>query len=202
MSKISIDNPFFNFMGRLADIVLLNLLFLVCSVPVVTIGASLSAVYQCFQDMAEGEFVSAFRNFFSAWRKYLKESTKIWMVFLPTGALLVFDLMVLGAIGSRGGWKFVGIGTGCLLVLWEMTFCYIFPLLLKEKGSLKELIKRSMYLAVCNFQYTFVMVILNCIPAVCFVLGGGVLISVIPIYLLFGFALTAFVDTFFLRKCI
>ena len=46
------------------------------------------------------------------------------------------------------------------------------------------------------------MIILNSVPAICFVLGGNLLAAVLPLYLVFGFGLTAFVNTFFLRRCI
>lgn len=201
MKKLNVDNPFFNFMGRLADIVLLNLLFLVCSLPMITIGASLAALYQACDDMAEGEFVSAFRNFFGAFRKQLKNSIKIWLVFLLTGCLLIFDLIFLGGTGGRNVWSIIGIGVGSLFVLWEMIFCYIFPVLLKKGGSIGEMVRESMLLAVRNFPYTIIMVLFNIIPFLCFILGGQVLISVIPLYLLFGFGLTAFINTYFLRRC-
>ncbi len=50
MKKLSIDNPFFGFMDRLGDIVILNILFLICSVPIITMGASVSAMYQALRD--------------------------------------------------------------------------------------------------------------------------------------------------------
>lgn len=201
MKKLNIDNPFFNFMGRLADIVLLNVLFLLCSLPVVTIGASLAALYQSCDDMAEGEFISAFRNFSGAFRKYLKDSIKIWLLFLFTGCLLIFDFIFLRGVGGKE-WRLIGVGVGCLFVLWEMMFCYVFPVLLKKGGSIGGMVKESMLLSVRNFPYTVIMAVINMIPLACFVLGAGVLISATPLYLIFGFGLTAFVNTGFLRRCV
>lgn len=201
MKKMNIDNPFFNFMGRLADIVLLNLLFLLCSLPVVTAGASLAALYQACDDMAEGEFVSAFRNFFGAFRRNLKNSIRIWLIFLFTGALLIFDFIFLGGAGGKE-WRLVGAGVGCLLVLWEMLFCYIFPVILKKGGSIQNMVKESMLLAARNFPYTVIMVIINMIPLACFFFGAGALVSATPLYLIFGFGLTAYINTCFLRRCV
>lgn len=44
MKKLNIDNPFFEAMGRFGDVIIVNLLFLLCSLPVVTLGASSSAM--------------------------------------------------------------------------------------------------------------------------------------------------------------
>lgn len=204
MKKLNVDNPFFDFMGKLGDIMLLNILFLVFSLPVVTMGASFSALYQSFDDMAEGRFISAFRNFTGAWKKNLRTGTKVWILVLLSGCLLVFDLTFVGGMrrGTKGPWGIIGIGIGCLAVIWEMIFCYIFPVILKGETQVGKLIKQSLFLAVRNFQYTFLMVMINSIPVVCFVLGGNLLAAVIPLYLTFGFGLTALVNTFFLRRCI
>lgn len=204
MKKLSVDNPFFDFMGRLGDMVLLNVLFLVSSLPVVTMGASFAALYQSFDDMAEGKFVSAFRNFSRAWKRNLRTCTKAWILVLLSGALLVFDLTFVGGMqrGAGGQWKVVGMGIGCLLMLWEMIFCYIFPVILKGEARIGEMVKRSLTLAVRNFQYTLLMTVINSVPAVCFVLGGDLLAAAVPLYLVFGFGLTASVNTFFLRRCI
>ncbi len=58
-----IDNPFFAFMGTLADIVIVNILFLICSVPVITAGASISAMYETMRRMREEKLLSPVRYF-------------------------------------------------------------------------------------------------------------------------------------------
>lgn len=202
MKKLSVENPFFDFMGRLGDIVLLNLLFLAFSLPVVTIGASFTALYQSLEEIAEGEFISAYRNFTAAFKKHVRTGMKVWLVLLATGGVLMFDLIYLGSVGVQGNWGVVSIGVGCLLVLWEMAFCHIFRVLLTEEGRAPELLKKSMFQAVKNFPYTLLMMILNSIPLVCFMIGGALLEFVVPLYLVFGFAATAFANTFFLRRCV
>ena len=49
MKKLNVENPFFEFMGSIGDVMLVNLLFLVFSIPVVTIGASYAAMYETQQ---------------------------------------------------------------------------------------------------------------------------------------------------------
>lgn len=204
MKKLSVDNPFFDLMGKFGDVVLLNLLFLVSSLPVVTMGASFAALYQSFDDMAEGNMVSAFRNFSSAWKKNLRTSTRAWLLILLSGCLLIFDLTFVGGMRREAGayWKATGIGLGCLGLLWEMVFCYIFAVILRGETRIRKMVKRSLFLSVRYFPYTLIMIILNSAPAVCFVLGGKLLAAVLPLYLVFGFGLTAFLNTFFLRRCI
>ena len=79
-SRLNIENTFFEMMGRLGDIMIVNILFIICSLPVITIGASITAMYHTFQEMADGRGTSAARIFFQTWRKYMKQSLPIWLV--------------------------------------------------------------------------------------------------------------------------
>lgn len=202
MKKMNIENPFFDFMGRVGDVMLLNLFFLIFSLPVVTAGASFAALYQSFADMEAGEFVSAFRSFSGAWKKHLKMGVKVWLCLFFAGAVLLFDITFLG--GTKGGWawRLVSAGVGCLLVLWEMVFAYVFPVMVKEGGSVRKLMRRSMFLAVSNLPYTIVMAVLNSGFLLCFAAGGTALALAAPVYLVFGFGLTAYVNTALLRRCV
>ncbi|XCP85689.1 YesL family protein [Roseburia hominis] len=199
--RLNIENPFFEFMGRLGDLALVNILFLICSLPVVTIGASLAAMYECFRRMREGEFVSAFRDFMGVFRESFKKATPIWLLMLATGAVLVFDLTFLGQAGTRGIWGIVGMVTGALMLLWEMVFAFLFPVVIWEEGSLKEKLVRSLYLAVRNLPYTLLMVAMNIILPVCIVLGDYFMGLVTPIYVVAGFGLIAFADVVLLERC-
>lgn len=198
---MNIENPFFDFMGRVGDVMLLNLFFLIFSLPVITMGASFAALYQSFEDMENGEFVSAFRNFTRAWKKYLKTGIGAGAVLFLTGALLLFDLSFLGGIKGNGTWGMVSIGVGCLTVIWEMVFGYVFPVMLTGEKRLKKLFGRSFLLAVRNLPVTIVMAFLNSGFIICFAAGGELLVLAAPVYLVFGFGLTVYADTLLLKRC-
>lgn len=202
MSKrLNIENPFFEFMGKVGDAALVNILFLIYCIPIVTIGASLTAMYACFKKMREGDFVSAFRDFNRAFRESFKKATPAWMVMLVTGIILVFDLTFLGQVQAGRIWGLVGIVTGGFLLLWEMIFAFLFPVVVWENGMLKERIVRSLYLAVRNLPYTLLMVIMNMILPVCIALGDYYTGVVLPVYMVIGFGLIAFLDTLLLARC-
>lgn len=203
-SRLNIDNPFFEIMGRLGDIIIANILFIISCFPVITIGASIAAMYQTFQEMADGRGASAARTFFRAWKKYMRRSLPVWLVMLAAGALLLFDLLFLGRAGQNGPWSIVSIGIGCLLLLWEMIFAYIFPTLpesLEEGIRGKELFQRSLYLAASHFPVTVLMIVLNSIPAVCMAASVSVMALAVPVYMTVGFGVTGYINTWLLRRC-
>lgn len=203
MKKLNVENPFFEFMGSIGDVMLVNLLFLVCSIPVVTIGASYTAMYETFRGLQEGRTV--FRSFFTAWKGALRNSIPVWLFLLLTGSVLVFDITFLVRVGSSGLWSLVGMVTGCFLLLWGMVFCYAFPAVIHrdrtDETHLKGVLTRSLYLAVRNLPYTLVMVILNSIPAICMILGDTYVGMIVPIYLVAGFGATGYLNSLLLERC-
>ncbi|MFG6395115.1 MAG: YesL family protein [Lachnospiraceae bacterium] len=202
MKKLSIENPFFEFMGKIGDIMIINLLFLLCSVPVVTIGASVSAMYKVFGEMGEETYISPFKSFKNAFIPSLKKSTPVWLLSLITGLVLVFDLMFVTKAQASIFWHITGMVTGCLMFLWLLVMCWLFPAALFKEGTLKDMVKRSMFLAVRNFPYTFLMVLLDLIPVICFILGDYYAALVAPVYFIIGFGITALINRKIMDKCV
>ncbi len=200
MKKLNIDNPFFEAMGRFGDIIIVNLLFILCSLPVVTMGAALAAMYRIFQEMEEGTEGSVPKNFLKFFSDGLKRCTPVWIFMLLSGALLVFDVLFLGYAGMRGVWKAVGAGTGCLILLWEMVSAWL-PIVLAEgeKRGMDSL-KEAALLAVLHLPATLVMAVLNNILLICLILDVYYVMAAAPLYVVFGFGLTAFLNTKIVRK--
>ena len=73
MYIFSMDNPFFQFIGKLVDLVWLNILTLVCCLPVFTAGAALSAMYSVLIKMALKEEGVITKPFFRAFKENLKK---------------------------------------------------------------------------------------------------------------------------------
>lgn len=196
-----IDNPFFAFMGALADIVIVNILFLICSVPVITMGASLSAMYGTMRRMREGHLTSAGACFIQAFRHSLRKSIPSWLLQLFTGVILFFDLYYVGMAPKTAVWNLIGMVTGGMLLIWMMITCYLLPAGIYVGKKIRPALAQSMYLAVRNLPYTAGMVLLNSIPVVCVMLGTYFMGVVTPIYMTAGFGITAYLNTMLLEKC-
>lgn len=200
MKKISVDNPFFQVMGRLGDIMVVNALFILCCLPIVTIGSSLSAMYKtCFQliDETEDRLIS---TFFINFRKCLKRSTVVWIFMLALGLLLFFDITFLGVTKMTGAWKIIAVVIGCLLLLWEFLSAWLYALLAIEELQIKAAFSKAMELSIRYLPATILMVLLNNILLICILLGVYYVSLAIPIYLFAGFGLTGYVNSYFLKK--
>ncbi|MGN1184899.1 MAG: DUF624 domain-containing protein, partial [Oliverpabstia sp.] len=69
------DNKFFTFMGKVADLMILNLLCIVCCLPIVTAGASITALYYVTLKIARNEETYIARGFFHSFKENFKQAT-------------------------------------------------------------------------------------------------------------------------------
>ena len=88
MKFFNVDNPVWRFVGNLADFFVLSVLWAVCCLPVVTIGASTTALYYVTMKMArnrEGELIP---SFFASFRQNLRQGIALWVGYLAVGLLI------------------------------------------------------------------------------------------------------------------
>lgn len=96
MKERSYQAGLFGILSHLADLMILNILWILCCVPVFTCGASTTALYTVTMKLLKGEGIPVARTFFEAFRRNFKTATKIWLILLVPSVLVVGSaLMVL-----------------------------------------------------------------------------------------------------------
>lgn len=192
------DSPFMNFLNRAADIVILNILFVLCCIPVVTIGASCTALYSITLKMVKGEEAYAAKGFFIAFKNNFKQSTIVWIFVLLLIFLLGADFYIIGYLSeSMAKIMYIlltGVSIVCLMVV-----LYLFPYIARFYNKTLECVKNALYISILNFPYTLLLLFLTL--GLFFItfynvntMGRGIII-----WLLGGFALYAFVTSFLFR---
>ena len=124
------DKPLFAVLTKLTYSAYLNILWLVCSLPIVTIGASTTALFYVTLKMAEDRDDGLTRMFFKAFRENFKPATKLWLILLAVGSFLAADGLVLRRMWSEN--IFWTLLTAVLIgaaVLYGIVLLYTFPLL-------------------------------------------------------------------------
>lgn len=102
------DAPLWRAVSTVGDLIVLNLLACICALPVVTAGASLTALADTSRRMAQGEGTAVWRMFLTSFRRNFRTASLAWAVVGPvTLALLaawIFvqadELVVLKALVS------------------------------------------------------------------------------------------------------
>ena len=98
-----LDNPLMRFLSKVADLLALNLLFLLCSIPIFTIGASLTAMYYCFFKMKDQEEGYLAKRFFKSFKENFKQATLMWLIMLLLFALLFFEFLMFRTTPGTSG---------------------------------------------------------------------------------------------------
>ena len=169
-SLFQMDGPIFSFLNRLADLVMLNILFIMCCIPIFTIGASLSALYSVTLKMAQNEEGYIVRGFFKAFRQNFKQGTGIWLLCLAFGGILVLDyLIIAGRIADtsalpKGTIQFMLIFLLALSLVFLLVFRYLFPLLAKFDNTVKNIIRNAFLISIIHLPYSLLLLLIPLIP--------------------------------------
>ena len=156
MSKMSKlfdqDNMFFAIMGVLFDLIILNVLTLLCCLPIVTAGASFTAMHSVLWRMVRHEETYVARQFFDSFKRNLKQSLLPWLAFLLAAIVLVVDGMLARSMGSMRGPLMACVAFMGLVIIAIAQ--YFFPLLSRYENPTSETMKNATKLALGFFPRT------------------------------------------------
>ena len=187
------DGKFVKVLNRIADLVGLNLLAILFCIPIITIGASITAVYGCIfriQEKREGYLTKDFWNLF---KECFRSSTIIYLVGVAVVAMLYLDYQIF-ATDSRLDILQVLVVAGGILV--AEIFTYAFPMESYFENSLKATVKNALLLGISNIPYTLLMLGINVFP---FFLVARIPVT-FGIWFLIGISGVAWINSFFLKK--
>ena len=193
----NMDNKFFTVMGRVADLIMLNVVFLICCLPIVTIGASLTALHYVTLKMARNEESYIIRSFFKSFKQNFKQATVINLIMLAVAAILYMDLRIVGNIDGTMS-QVLYIVFFAFGILYMMVFLYIYPVLAKFYNSIKNTFRNAFLMAIRHLPYTVLMAVITLLPAgVFFIKSFRIQSMAIMLLCMFGFALEAFLIIIF-----
>lgn len=158
------DSRFMQFMSRMGDLLLLNILFLISCIPLVTVGAASAAMYTvCFR-MGTDQEGSTVKSFFRAFRDNFRQGTVLWLVlalFIVTAGL---NTLLFGSMS--GALRFLSVPFGILLILALLAFGYGFPLVSLFRNNTLSTLKNALFLSIGHLPRSLLIALLNCFPAV------------------------------------
>lgn len=187
------DGKFVKVLNRIADLVGLNLLAILFCIPIITIGASITAVYGCIfriQEKREGYLT---KDFWKLFKECFRSSTIIYLVGVAVVAMLYLDYQIF-ATDSRLDILQVLVVAGGILV--AEIFTYVFPMESYFENSLKATVKNALLLGISNIPYTLLMLGINVFP---FFLVARIPVT-FGIWFLIGISGVAWINSFFLKK--
>lgn len=158
MRFFSIDNPVWRFIRKIGNLWILNILWVVCSLPLFTIGASTTAlIYACMKlHDDEGYPVT---NFFRSFKENFLQATVIWIIYVLVGALLVWGLIfwnLMDGTSLRVGHAFAI----AVMIPYGLSLLYVFAIQAKFVNPVKDTIHYALILPVKHIVWTLQMAVL------------------------------------------
>lgn len=184
-----IDGPVMGFLNKLADLIYLNFLTAICCIPIVTIGASMTALHHVLLKMVRNEEGYVTKSFFKSFKQNFRQATIIWLIMLVAFIILIGDFMIFRYSGINfPSWFQIVILGVVFLVLFAIM--HVFPVLARFENTVMNTYKNSLFMGILAFPKTILMMI-------CWVIPPLIIIFVpafFPIAFVFGISGPAFIS--------
>ncbi len=188
------DNIFFRFMSRISDLMILNFLWIICSIPIVTIGASTTALYDVtlkLVDEAEGYL---FKGFFKSFKQNFRKATIIWISILFIFSVIGVNLAFWIKLKSVTGYIAVSVMV-FIFFLFILTEVYVFPILSNFNGTIKDTFKKSCILSLRYLPYSLAILLISSI-----FMGITIIFPFTILFMIFvGFAFYAYINSYLFK---
>lgn len=190
------DNPVWQFMGRVADILILNIMAIVFSIPIFTIGASWTALYYTLLKVVRKEDTYVWKEYWHSFKSNFKQATIIWLILLPFICFISLDL-VLWYINVSEGYpdalpKALKITTVVVAIIIATETLYVFPILSHFENTVKKTMVNAFMVSLVNIPSTILFIIIYVIPVILIDLN----INFLLIYIMFGIAGPVYISCF------
>lgn len=190
------DRPLMAFITKMAYSAYLNILWLICCLPIVTIGASTTALFYVTLKMAEDRDDGLTGMFFRAFRQNFLPATKLWLVLLGAGAFLAIDGYIVWHIWSQSiFWTLVAALLIVAAIVYAVVLLYAFPLLARFENTTFGILKTALLVGLRYLVCTLLM------AGIYFLMGWVVVNLFTPAFLL-GFGCCAMLCSFLLVNII
>lgn len=195
MGILNMRNPFWRFLGKLFDVVILNLLWTLCSLPLITVGAATSAVYYVCIGLIREDVSSSAKAFFRVLRRDWKQAVPMGLILLAVMVLLGFDLWYFLLVQGwlDGGLQlFLCVFLTIVLLLTAATAIYAFALAAVFDNTLTGTLRNAFFMALRHPIRSLGMLAIS----LGLVVAGALSLIYIPllsiVFLMFGPALGIF----------
>lgn len=183
------DNPYNILMGRIGDLAMLSMAWVICCIPVFTIGASTGAAYEMAREIVEDTDEGVFRGFWRAFKRRFGTSCVFTLVFAALGALCAFDLWWVSTWTGDGASLFYGVIVA-LFVIVAMALAFVLPLSGRSKLGWWAQIRQSARLALMKPLVALAIVALWALPVVLLAVVPGSVVWVPLLWVVVGFGVT------------
>ena len=201
--KIDIFNyegKFARFMTRLMELVLLNCVFILTCLPIITIGASVTALYSISLKMVRKEEGYVIRGYFKDFIRNFKQATIFWLIALLLNFLLY---VIYTAAAVNGGALLIvyTVITSAMAILYSLFFLFVFPLTATFKNTVKGTFINAISMIIAHFPMVLTAYLTVAVPFfVSFGVDTRIMQYALLFWILIGFSLLTLWSSVYLNK--
>ncbi|MDF2952213.1 MAG: hypothetical protein K0S18_1796 [Anaerocolumna sp.] len=185
----SFDNGFFTLLGKLWDVLILGILYIILCIPIITIGPATTALYYATVKVIRRDRGYLIREFFHSFKMNFKNGVIVSILLLLFYIIMYIDRNYARTLGGTLGYLFFAFLNTIIFLLIGMTI-YIFPVLSRFQISRKELFKTSFFMAIKHLPTTLLLIIIIGVFAFfCYIFNPFILVTPGAVILLCSFPL-------------
>ncbi len=184
MGKLfDVDSPAMAFLRKCGEMLVANLLWALCSIPVITVGAATAALYHVSFKVIGDEDVFIFKTFFGAFKENFRQATVIWLAMLAVLVGTVFEIhFVLNLAAMDEAVRTILLCVFALvLLLWFLLYIYVFAVQAYFRNTIRNTVFNGVIFGLSYYGYSVLMVILDALALYFGILYAPILVPMVPI---------------------
>lgn len=179
MNIFDADGKLAHGLSRIFELIKLNLLCLLMCLPIITIGASVTAAYYYLMKMVRNEESYLWKSYWKAFRENFRQSTIIWLLLLAGFSIVRIDMTIVQNSGES--FMILRFALIFMLVMLVLISLYVFPVQAKFKNSIKNTFKNAFLMEIRHLPYTLLILFFFLAAPVLCILN----LDLFPYYLLY-----------------
>lgn len=192
------DSPVFQALNKVIDMIFLNLLVVVSSLPLITVGAAQAALYDVSAKLMRNEG-TIWACYWAAFRTNFRQATVQWLILLLLGGFCGYGLLLCIASGSIGDTLILAALIFQMVILLAV-FSWTFPLQSRFCNPFHRTLCNALLCSAVYLPKTLIMAITNALPWAVLLVDPLRFFTFLPLWLLIWFTLTAHLHLRLLKK--
>ena len=192
MSRLfSPENPFMQFLSKVCDMLILNVVFIFSCVPLFTIGASLSALNTIALKLVRREEPYIVKGFFKAFAANFKQSTIVWLLSVAVFLFFRYDYIIAASVGGTM-FRVIQLLLLMIILVFAAAFLYVFPIISHYICTTKQAVRNAFLMSIGHLPYTLIMFAYFALIGFLLTASTTTFGLVIAISMICGFSVTAY----------
>lgn len=179
--------------NRIGALCFLNILYIICCLPLITIGAANTALYACIFLMHDNKDGYMLHTFISNFKTHFKQSTLLWLGVCISAVFIVLEIFTLQIRPIRLAYLRTVVNAFFLAYLYLLSCC-LFAFAARFRAKARFILRSCFILTARHFFLVLVLALMNGAIPLFLILRPGSFLSILPLIIFLGFSGVAYIN--------